>query len=78
MSTRIITALVSIAVFAAIVGADFIVLQIALAIVVFAMLYECNHVMTKSLSAKAATYIAASLILTGMALNDFVITWLHS
>ena len=70
MTTRIITALVSIAVFAAIVGADFIVLQIALAIVVFAMLYECNHVMTKSLSAKAATYIVAALILTGMALGN--------
>ncbi len=67
MLTRIITALIAIAIFAVVVAADPLVLQFALAIVVFAMLYECNHVMTKSLCVKVTSYIGAALVMWGMA-----------
>ena len=72
MLTRIITALVSIAIFAAVVAADSIVLQFALAIVVFALIYECTHVMTKSICIKSASYISAALIMWGMAAGNAI------
>ena len=72
MLTRIITALVGIAVFAAVVAADPIVLKCALAVVVFAMLYECNHVITKSLFTKLMSYIGALLVMVGMAIGNVI------
>ncbi len=70
MLTRIITALVAIAIFAAVVALNPIVLQAALIIVVIAMLYECNQVMTKSVCTKAASFISAILVMTGMAIGE--------
>lgn len=65
MLTRIITALIAIAVFIAVVAADVCVLYVALAIVMLAMVYECMHVMTKSIFVKAAAIISALVIMLG-------------
>ena len=66
MLTRIITAVVAIAVFAAVLMFDPMILQFALGIVAVAMLYECAQVMTKSNIVKAISFISGILILIGM------------
>lgn len=66
MLTRIVTALVAIAVFVAVVSASEYVLYAALVIVMLAMVYECMHVMTKSIFVKITAIISAAAIMLGM------------
>lgn len=66
MLTRIITSIVAIAIFAAVIVCDPIILEFALGIVALAMLYECNQVVTKSNTLRIFSYISGALILIGM------------
>lgn len=66
MLTRIITSVVAIAVFIAVIICDPIILEFALGIVALAMLYECNQVITKSKILRLLSYISGALILIGM------------
>ncbi|MDO5397587.1 MAG: phosphatidate cytidylyltransferase [bacterium] len=66
MLTRIITSIVAIAVFIAVIICDPIIFEFALAIVALAMLYECNQVITKSNTLRIFSYISGALILMGM------------
>ena len=66
MLTRIITSVVSIAIFVAVILCDPIIFEFALGIVALAMLYECNQVITKSNTLKITSYISGILILIAM------------
>lgn len=66
MLTRIITSIVAIVVFIAVIICDPIIFEFALGIVALAMLYECNQVITKSNALRIISYISGALILTGM------------
>lgn len=66
MLTRIITSIVAIAVFVAVILCDAIIFEFALGIVALAMLYECNQVITKSNTLKVMSYISGILMLIGM------------
>ncbi len=66
MLTRIITSIVAIAVFIAVIIFDPLILQFAMGIVVAFMLYECSHAMTKSIPVKVISYICGIAVLIGM------------
>lgn len=70
MLTRIITSLVAIAVFIAVVASDILVLQCALVIVVLAMLYECSQVITNSIAVKLVSFASGVLILVGSIITN--------
>lgn len=65
MLTRIITSVVAIAVFAAVIVCDPIILKFALGIVAMAMLYECNHIITRSNILKIFSYICGAAVFIG-------------
>lgn len=69
MLTRIITSLVAIAIFTAVVVFDPFVLQCAVILVVLAMLYETAQPVTKSKAVKLASYIGGMLVLVGSMAN---------
>lgn len=71
MLTRVITSVVALAVFAAVVIGGNIPLTIAVLLVTFAMLYEMYTAVTKSKAAKAAGYISAILVLAGVYTDMF-------
>ena len=63
MLTRIITSIVALAVFFAVIIGGNIPLTIAVVLVIFALLYEMYTAVTKSNAARAAGYISAVLVL---------------
>ena len=66
MLTRIITSIVALAVFFAVIIGGNIPLTIAVVLVIFALLYEMYTAVTKSNAARAAGYISAVLVLAGV------------
>lgn len=70
MLTRVITSVVALAVFAAVIAAPPMVFQCAVGIIIIAMLYECVHIMTKSVLVKAAGIICGGLIAAGAVMSD--------
>ena len=70
MLTRVITSVVALAVFAAVIAAPPMVFQCAVGIIIIAMLYECVHIMTKSVLVKAAGIICGGLIAAGGGSGD--------
>lgn len=65
MMTRVITSVVALAVFAAVIVCDPIILKFALGLVAVAMLYECNHIITKSNILKILSYICGVGVFIG-------------
>ena len=65
MRTRIITAIVALIVFFAVIFAGTIPLLAAIAIVILAMLYEVYGAVTKSVHVKVCGYICALLLMAG-------------
>ena len=66
MLTRIVTAVVALIVFLAIVFAGVIPLQIAIGIVILAMLYEVYGALTKSWPLKIGGYLCALILMAGV------------
>lgn len=65
MLTRIITSVVALAVFFAVIFSGVVPLMIAIAIVIMAMLYETLSAMTKSGALKVCGYLSGILIMAG-------------
>lgn len=66
MKTRIITAIVALAVFAAVLIAPPVVFTIALAAVIFFMLYECYSATKADTATKAIGFVSAVLIMAAL------------
>lgn len=66
MLTRIITSVVALAVFFAVLWAGVLPFQIAIGIVILIMLWESYNAITKSRGVKAAGYIGALLLMAGL------------
>ena len=78
MITRIITAVAAIAVFAAILIAPNAVFTIALAAVIFMMLYECFHATKADALMKAFGYFGAALIIVTALFSDSLANRFHT
>lgn len=66
MLTRVITSVVALAVFFAVILAGVVPLQIAILLVIFAMLYETYSAVTKETAVKVSGYISAAIIVAGI------------
>lgn len=65
MITRIITALISLVVFGAVLAAGETVFKIAIGIVILAMLYEVYATLTKSVSVKVLGFLSSIILMAG-------------
>lgn len=72
MVTRIITALIALAIFFVVILAGEIPLQIAIGIVILAMLYEAYSAITKSKCVKAVGFIGSLVLMAGIYFDMFM------